>query len=125
MELFDFVRMRHSVFDARTQVHIINREIASTGNNSEEATDLSETKAITTSAMDYFKTAPNNNGDAFGTTTTTATATATTINNNKLITNNNANIKNERFSPPHQLQLQNIAAQSNGAHTDAHSSNSR
>lgn len=98
---------------------------ASTGNNSEEATDLSETKAITASAMDYFKTTTsNNNGDAFGTTTTT-------INNNKLITNNNANIKNERFSPPQQMQLHSTA-QSNGggggggsANTDAHSSHSR
>lgn len=81
--------------------------------NSEEATDLSETKAISASAMDYFKTTPNN-GDTF----------STTINNNKLITNNNANIKNERFSPPQQMQSQSTA-QSNGANTDAHSSNSR
>lgn len=85
---------------------------------------MSETKAITTSAMDYFKTtSSNSNGDAFGTTTTT------TINNNKLITNNNANIKNERFSPPQQMQLHSTG-QSNGAgggsaNTDAHSSNSR
>lgn len=94
---------------------------ASTGNNSEEATDLSETKAaIATSAMDYFKTTQtsNNNGDTFGATTT--------INNNKLITNNNANIKNERFSPPQQMHIQNTAQSNGGANThDAHSSNSR
>lgn len=81
--------------------------------NSEEATDLSESKGISASAMDYFKTTPNN-GDTF----------STTINNNKLITNNNANIKNERFSPPQQMQSQSTA-QSNGANADAHSSNSR
>lgn len=85
--------------------------MTSTG-NSEEATDLSDTKAISVSAMDYFKATPNN-GDTF----------STTINNNKLITNNNANIKNERFSPPQQMQSQNTA-QSNGGNTDAHS-NSR
>lgn len=86
----------------------------STG-NSEEATDLSDTKTISVaSAMDYFKTTPNN-GDTYS---------STTINNNKLITNNNANIKNERYSPPQQMQSQSTA-QSNGGNTDAHSSNSR
>lgn len=83
----------------------------STG-NSDEATDLSDNKAISLSAMDYFKTA-SNNGDTF----------STTINNNKLITNNNASIKNERFSPP-QMQSQSTP-QSNGANADAQSSNSR
>lgn len=81
--------------------------------NNEEATDLSDTKTISVSAMDYFKTMPNN-GDTF----------STTINNNKLITNNNANIKNERFSPPQQMQSQNTA-QLNGGNADAQSSNSR
>lgn len=63
--------------------------------------------------MDYFKTTPNN-GDTYS---------STTINNNKLMTNNNASIKNERYSPP-QMQSQSVA-QSNGGNTDAHSSNSR
>lgn len=84
--------------------------------NSDEATDLSDTKTISVaSAMDYFKTTPNN-GDTYN--------SSTTINNNKLITNNNANIKNERFSPPQQMQSQSTA-QLNGGNTDAHSSNSR
>lgn len=84
----------------------------STG-NSEEATDLSDTKTLATSAMDYFKAAPSN-GDTF----------STTINNNKLIANNNASIKNERFSPPQQMQSHSTA-QSNGGNVDAHSSHSR
>lgn len=85
--------------------------------NSEEATDLSDTKTTISvaSAMDYFKTTPNN-GDTYS---------STTINNNKLITNNNANIKNERFSPPQQQMQSQSVAQSNGGNTDAHSSNSR
>lgn len=74
---------------------------------------MSETKTIAASAMDYFKATPSN-GDTF----------STTINNNKIITNNNASIKNERFTPPQQMQSQSTV-QSNGANVDAHSSHSR
>ncbi|XP_055295548.1 probable serine/threonine-protein kinase nek3 isoform X2 [Sitodiplosis mosellana] len=101
----------------RTSSPIPSNNLTENSNgNSEEATDLSDTKTTISvaSAMDYFKTTPNN-GDTYS---------STTINNNKLITNNNANIKNERFSPPQQMQSQS-AAQSNGGNTDAHSSNSR
>lgn len=80
----------------------------------EEAANIGTMNTVRpASAMDYFKTTPNN-GDSFG----------ITNNNNSLTNNNNTNIKDERLSPPQQQQPQDMTQTSSGI-SGSHVSHSR